>query len=313
VNKPTGPIDGKPTDSRSIFERATQVYDFGDALRGHVAPPIAPGVELGRPDFSMVPDKPEQVAEAIGPASRPRAQWTGPVHALDRVALAEAGFLLPDGPVTAIGEEFRIVKRALLSALDMAGETGARVLVCSALPGEGKTFCSVNLALSLAAEKDIEVLLVDADVASPAILSTLGLEGGPGFLDALADLMLAVEDCVLRTDIPSLAVLPAGRQSNNDTEYLASARMGALLGRLSAPGRLILLDSPPLLAASPASAIAQHVDMALMVVRADRTTECALRDAAGLLKACPKVQLMLNGVQFSASGRRFGTYYGTAQ
>jgi exopolysaccharide/PEP-CTERM locus tyrosine autokinase len=299
MNKPTGPLQDKAT----LLERASGLYDFGDALRGHVAPPIDAG--------SLPP--PPLVTQPDGSPSAPVAHpWSGPIEAIDRLALAEAGYVLPDGPVTGIGEEFRIVKRQLLSSVAVGDN---RVLVCSALPGDGKTFCAVNLALSLAAEKDMEVLLVDADFANPSVLTTLGLQGGQGFMDALADPTVAVEDCVIRTDIPGLAVLPAGRQTNNDTEYLASSRMELVLDRLAAgrPNQIILFDSPPLLAASPASVIAAHVGLALLVVRADKTSESALRDAAGLLKACPQVQLLLNGVKFSASGRRFGSYYGKGE
>src|SRR3546814_8263706 len=107
------------------------------------------------------------------------------------------------------------------------------------------TFCAINLALSMAAEKDVQVLLVDADFAKPSILSTLGLSGGAGLMDALADPSIHVDDCIIRTDIPTLSVLPAGRPTNEDTEYLASARTQAVLNSLTAPhpGRIVLFDS----------------------------------------------------------------------
>ena len=184
--------------------------------------------------------------------------------------------------------------------------------MCSALPGEGKTFCSVNLALSMAAEKDTEVLLVDADFAKPSVLSTLGLPGGPGLLDALSDPRVAVEDCILGTDIPGLFVLPAGNTSGSDTEWLAAARTAQVLDRLTSQtrGRIVIFDSSPVLAASPASALALHVGQAVVVVRADMTSEAALRDAIGLLSGCNDIKLLLNASHFSPSGRRFGTYYG---
>jgi protein-tyrosine kinase len=293
----------RASDKPSLLERATGVYDFGEALRGRAAPAL---------DTRDLPPPPVHAAEDVPFVAR---AWTGPVQALDRAALGEAGFILPDGPVSAISEEFRIVKRQLLGGVQADDPATRRMLLCSAQPGEGKTFCAVNLALSLAAEKDVDVLLVDADFANPSVLTALGLESGPGFMDALADPAIAVEDCVIRTDIPSLAVLPAGRPTNNDTEFLASARTEPLLDRLMAgnPNRIILFDSPPLLAASLASVLASHVGQALLVVRADVTSETTLRDAASLLKECPKVQLLLNGVKFSASGRRFGAYYGKEQ
>ncbi|MES1985085.1 MAG: exopolysaccharide biosynthesis protein [Pseudomonadota bacterium] len=299
------PIDLPKPSGNSLLERASNLYDFGAALRGPGMPPVVPQVI-------------EPVAHAADTVMAPARSWSGPLHPIDRDALETAGFVLPDGPVSGISEEFRIVKRQLLLGARDGEESvarGNRILVCSAHPGEGKTFCAVNLALSMAAEKDIEVLLIDADFAKPAVMSTLGLPDGPGFMDVLADPALSVEDCVVRTEFPSLAVLPAGGRTNNDTEYLASARTGHLLDALTAgnPNRILLFDSPPLLAASPAAVLAAHVGQALMVVRADKTTENALRDAANLLKACAHVQLLLNGVKFSASGRRFGNYYGKGE
>lgn len=286
------------TKPNSLFERAAEIYDFGAALRGRAAPTVNIPADL-------------PFAPPVYEAATQRApDWTGPVQSLDREKMTDAGYIQPDGPVTALSEEFRVLKRALLGQL-ANNPRGNRILICSAYSGEGKTFCAINLALSLAAEKDREILLVDADVAKPSITDALGITAGPGLLDALADPAIAIEDCVQRTDIPSLSILPAGQRSNNDTEYLASARTEALLARLTQgrPDRIILFDSPPLLLASAAAVLASHAAIALLVVRADSTPEGALRDAAGQLKGGPQVQLMLNAVQFSASGRRFGSYY----
>jgi MinD-like ATPase involved in chromosome partitioning or flagellar assembly len=140
----------------------------------------------------------------------------------------------------------------------------------------------------------------------------LGLPPGPGFLDALSDPSIRVEDLVMATDIPGLFVLPAGRQTTKDSEYLASARTAEVLDRLTrgAPGRMVVLDSPPALAASPAAELAKHVGQTLLVARADRTGRSALEDAVQLLGACPDIKLLLNAAHFSPSGRTFGTYYG---
>lgn len=291
----------------SLIERATEIYDFSAALRGRAAPAVE--VPQGMPVQPVVEGASVATPSHENAAIR-AADWNGPVQPIDRIALFEAGYLMPDGPVTAMSEEFRVLKRGLLSRI--AGHPrGNRILLCSALSGEGKTFCAINLALSLAAEKDREILLVDADFGKPGIPEALGLTSGPGLMDALTDPAIAIEDCVLRTDTPSLSILPAGRRSNNDTEYLASARTEALLQSLTEgrPERIVLFDSPPLLAASPAAVLASHVAIALLVVRADRTSEGALRDAANLLKDVADVELLLNGVRFSPSGRRFGSYY----
>ncbi|MFC3441116.1 AAA family ATPase [Sphingobium rhizovicinum] len=303
------PIKGRG----SLIERATEIYDFNAALRGRAAPAVEVPADLP-PVAAPFVAEPVAAAPIAAPSAAPAAfrapDWTGPVQPIDRIALSEAGFLRPDGPVTAMSEEFRLLKRGLLAQLQ-SDPRGNRILVCSAHSGEGKSFCAINLALSLAAEKDREILLVDADFGKPGIPAQLGLQAGPGLMDALADPAIAIEDCVIRTDIASLAVLPAGQRSNNDTEYLASARTEQLLRRLTEgrPDRIVIFDSPPLLAASPAAVLASHAAIALLVVRADKTSESALRDAAGMLKGGAQVQLLLNAVRYHGGGRRFGSYY----
>jgi Mrp family chromosome partitioning ATPase len=114
--------------------------------------------------------------------------------------------------------------------------------------------------------------------------------------------------------VPQLAILPAGTRSVSDTELLASDGARAMLDRLAAanPRRIVIFDSPPALAASPASVLALHVGQTMMVVRADRTSEEDLRAAVAALDGCEHIQLVLNAVSFQPSGRRFGSYYAQA-
>ena len=330
---PTGPDGAPPRKARraSLIERAGGSDDWHRVVAPAATAPlsesaasraVAPVAPFAAPAFdpaglpATAPLRDGPVAARLDASPAPQV-FRGTFHIIDRTHLRDQGLIEPEGPVTALLEEFRIIKRQLLltAAESRQAEDGVRaerILVSSALPGEGKTFCSVNLALSMAAEKDTEVLLVDADFAKPSVLSTLGLPGGPGLLDALADPRIAVEDCILGTDIPGLFVLPAGHASGNDTELLASARTVQVLDRLTAntPGRIVIFDSSPVLAASPASALALHVGQAVVVVRADMTSDAALRDAVGLLSGCDDIKLLLNAAHFSPSGRRFGTYYG---
>lgn len=292
------------------------------------ADPVVSQPDASQPAVSpFVPAAPV-AAEAVQPAVVPvparvppappvePVHFTGPLQTIDRAQLRLQGMIQPEGAVTRLLEEFRIVKRQILdtarASLARGGAMGQRVLICSPHPGEGKTFCAVNLALAMAAERDSEVLLIDADFAKPSVLSTLGLHAGPGFMDVLADPSVKVEDCVIKTDVPGLFVLPAGNQTNNDSEYLASTRTGALMERLTqgAPHRIVIFDSPPALAASPAAELAKHVGQAVLIVRADSTGQSALDDACQLLNGCPDIKLMLNAARFSPSGRKFGSYYG---
>jgi exopolysaccharide/PEP-CTERM locus tyrosine autokinase len=334
------PVPGK----RSLFERAEDVLGDGQfqpapvpqelaaASRRRVTRPVK--VEPAVIDDQLPPsrlregtgvgpsagDSPtpnpsrEREGDDVAPAAAPRIQFTGPRVAIDRARLRTQGLIQPEGAVTTLLEEFRLVKRQLLLAAreGRSREAAQRVLVCSPLPAEGKTFCAINLALAIAAEKDSEVVLVDADFAKPSIPAQLGFSAGAGLMDALADPKVRVEECVLSTDVAGLYVLPAGNPTAHDSEYLASGRTPEVLARLTqrAPNRMVIFDSPPALAASPASELAGHVGQALVICRADRTGMSALEDALSLLSACPDIKLLLNAANFSPSGRRFGTYYG---
>lgn len=275
---------------------------------------------MDEPVFESAPEPVQEDGAAPvyeeAPLPRPQAVALSASGArIDREMLTEKGLLVPGAPIGALAEEFRQVKRQLLQTARLVrksdGDRSRTVLVCSAKPNDGKTYCAINLAISMAAERDVEVLLVDADFAKPDVMNRLGLKDGPGLLDALADPWIDVEACVIRTDIPQLSLLPAGAKSNSDTELLASKRTGELIAELLAadPNRLVIFDSPPALAASPASVLAGHAGQVMLVVRADRTSEGDLRDAVAQLDGCDHIQLVLNAVSFVPGGRRFGSYY----
>jgi Mrp family chromosome partitioning ATPase len=336
---PRDPEDGPQHDS--LIERAAERFDFNRYIAGpklaDLPPPRRPVRAPARPKAAAPAPEPMPVpmpaparAPIVDAAPTPiAAPEVAPEPApepvvfssnrleIDREHLRTNGLIVPEGSVTALLEEFRIVKRQLLvQAAELrrqkAGSKAQRVLISSPHPGEGKTYCATNLALSIAAEKESDVLLVDADFAKPSILSSLGLPGGPGLMDALMDESADVADFVIATDIPGLWVLPAGDTSTSDSEYISSSRTAKILDRLTegAPNRMVIFDSPPALAASPAAELAKLVGQVLVIVRADSTGQGALEDAVSLLSACPNIQLLLNAAQFSPSGRRFGTYYG---
>lgn len=320
-----------PDPPRTLLERAESMFGLGGFKPASVPADLKKPVNRRARRVTPKPAAPDEAAEAdqaSQPGADPQAErvfdpgiedveFPDEIHPLDRESLARYGLIQPEGQVTQLLEEFRIVKRYVLQAVRQAHQAGSgalaqRVLVCSPHSDEGKSYCAVNLALALAAEKDCEVLLVDADFAKPSILKMLGLPRGPGFMDVLAREDLLVEDCVLATDVAGLYVLPAGNHTTSDSEYLASHRTAQVLDRLTrgAPNRIIIFDSPPALAASQAAELANHVGQAIVVARADRTGQSALEDALTLLSACPDLKLLLNAAHFSPSGRRFGAYYG---
>jgi Mrp family chromosome partitioning ATPase len=320
-----GKINRDGATPASLFERADAAFGLGP-VRAPVVPPV-PEAMLRAPtqvptqvepqvraapqsQLQAAPQVPVQPATPAPEAPRAVA-FCGPFAAIDRDHLRSGGLIVPEDPVTGLLEEFRIVKRELLAdarASDTA--LARRILVCSPHPGEGKTYCATNLAIALAAERGLEVLLVDADVVKPSVAKRLGIDAEQGLMDALADPSILPEKLVIATDIDGLFVLPAGTATALDAEYLASARTGEVLDRLTmgAPNRILIFDTPPALAASPAAELAAHVGQALLVVRADETSRAALEDAQQLLSACGDIKLLLNAARYSPSGRRFGTY-----
>lgn len=301
--------------SGSLLERASEMFDFNTFATPALQPiPVVEPAPILDLDPAAHEPGPIDLEAYVAP-SQPVRPVDGRRGAIDREALAGRGFIRPDSPVGGLAEEFRIVKRQLLrNRVALAAEKRHSILVCSAQARDGKSFCAINLALSLASEQDVDVLLVDGDFSKPEIVSALGLEDGPGFIDAIADPRADPEGFVIRTDIPGLSVLPAGRRADNVTELLASERTAQILARLGEdrPDRIVLFDSPPALMASPAAVLAGHVGQLLMVVRADTTTEADLREALALLAACPTVSLLLNAAALSFSGQRFGGYYGAS-
>jgi protein-tyrosine kinase len=325
-----GKINRAGAKPASLFERADNAFGLGqtraplvppvphvpEALR-RAAPPPQPRAAAPLPlaagsPAPAAPFTPQPAAAPAAVAAAPRAvAFGGPQVAIDRDHLRDNGLIVPEDAVTGLLEEFRIVKRELLADARAGNSPLARrILVCSPHPGEGKTYCATNLAIALAAERNLEVLLVDADVVRPSVLQRLGIEAQRGLMDALADPSIQPEKLVIRTDIDGLFVLPAGTATSLDAEYLASTRTGEVLDRLTegAPDRILIFDTPPALAASPAAELAAHVGQALLVVRADETSRAALEDAQQLLSACGDIKLLLNATRYSPSRRRFGAY-----
>lgn len=315
-----GKINREGARPASLFERADAAFGLDPRGNGIKLPPVAPVPQALRrpapapgPQVQPQPTAPQAAPEPAAPPPPRAVAFCGPSAHIDRTHLRDGGLIVPEDPVTGLLEEFRIVKRELLADARTGGSPLARrILVCSPHSGEGKTYCATNLAIALAAERGLEVLLVDADVVQPSITERLGIAAEEGLMDALADPAILPESLVIRTDIAGLFVLPAGHATARDAEYLASARTAEVLGRLTegAPDRILIFDTPPALAASPAAELAKHVGQALLVVRADETSRAALEDAQQLLSACGDIKLLLNAARYSPSGRRFGSYYG---
>ncbi len=287
----------------SLVERALKKLQ--DSSRSAPVPSVAVDTTSLKPAKSPVP----------APAQQPSPPRPSPakVVTVNRAALRAAGLLPPEHQERAIADQYRQIKRPLIANAIGRGvpklPNAHLIMTASALPGEGKTFTSINLAFSLALEKDVSVLLVDADVAKPHISHIFGVDKDPGLLDALLDESTDVETLILPTDVPHLSILPAGHRSDTATELLASAHMERIVAQLGArdPNRIVILDSPPLLLTSESRALASIVGQVVLIVRAGYTLQQAVLDAISHIGENKAVGLVLNQADTAPSE---GYYYG---
>jgi len=294
----------------------------GQGVQPKAANPAPQGVAVAEPPAPTGPSAPRADAPAIvaTPSGAPEAAPQRPAESgrrsktvqIDLVALAAAGYITPEAQRSQIADEFRVLKRPIIkNAQDGAGSTVARgncVMVTSALPSEGKSFLALNLALSIASEVDSTVLLVDADVANPNLLKRMNLPAAKGLLDLLTDGNSDVADVLLKTNVEKLSLLPAGSAHRRATEMLASTGMAELVEQMSTryPDRILVFDSPPLLATTEARVLASHMGQIIMVVEADVTTQATVLKALETIENCPVVLMVLN----KAPRTEVGGYYG---
>jgi len=242
---------------------------------------------------------------------------------LDFEAIAAQNLLTPNAPRSLLGDQMRVIKRPLIRNAFGKGAAklvhGNLIMVTSALAGEGKSFTTVNLAMSIAAELDHTVMLVDADVARPSISRMLGLESvdgsafGPGLLDVL-DGSAAMSDVLVRTNIDKLTILPSGTQHERATELLASDAMTHLLDEMARryPDRIIIFDSPPLLQTTESRVLASHMGQIVVVVHAGKTLQADVQSALATIESCPVRMMVLNQAH-ATSDRGYGYGYGYGQ
>ena len=227
--------------------------------------------------------------------------------------LHEHGFIRLDDSHSRIAEEYRSIKRPLvtnaLGARKRDIKNANLILVTSSIPGEGKTFTSINLAFSIAAELDKKVLLIDADVAKPSVSKVLGIESKVGLIDFLETDSLSLSDIILQTEIPGLRIITAGKSHKYSTELLASDKMIALSKELSErySDRIVIFDTPPLLATTQAEVLASQMGQIILVIGAELTSQSFVMESVKKLQSCSDVVLgLLNKAQRNLNAGYYG-------
>lgn len=322
ASKSPGEVEAAGGGDRAAVPRKTAIEALADRLAdASVRPPAAApsrasaaGVQAPAPLTGSAP------APQTGAPSARQATGAPEQVRIHLEAMRARGMVVPNSPSTPASQEFRVIKRPLLAnALGRSGQepvpNGKRIMVTSAFPGEGKSFCAINLAMSIASERDHGVILVDADVARPGIPRELGISAGAGLMDWLIDGRPDLSQLVLETNVDKLSILPAGRHHQDATELLASDAMSRLLEQLSErySDRIIVFDSPPLLVTTEARVLASYMGQIVMVVEAGRTPREAVSQALATLESNEIVGLVLNKAHnVETSGYYRGYGYGSA-
>ena len=231
---------------------------------------------------------------------------------IDMDRLRAMGMIPPADGQRRLATQVRVIKNKLLQAVRAENTARNRVvMVTSALSGDGKTFNSVSIALSLATEKDFHVLLVDGDVPKPNVGRLFGIQETEGLLDAARDPGIDPEQLIIGTDLPGLDLLSAGRGGADAAEIMSSARMREVIDQLAAdPERILVLDSPPLMLTSESAVMSHHAGQILLVVREALTPQRAVLDSIAMLGERTGISLVLNGV---AESKLEEFYYGYGQ
>ena len=238
------------------------------------------------------------------------------LYHVDRDALVEVG-LLPDAEhADRLAQEFRRIKRPIINSAFGIGIPDVLhanlIMLASALPKSGKTYCSINLAVSIARERDVGAVLVDADVLKPNISRVLGLESEVGLIDHLLDPSISLNDIIVPTDFHGIVVIPAGRQHAEATELLASRRMASFVAGLSErfSSRAVIVDTPPLLLTNEAQVLAEHMGQIVMVIEAGASTQDSVLEALDTLNRSKPINAILNKSRVGVFGDYGAGAYG---
>jgi len=264
-------------------------------------------------DTASKPAAPPPIVDQVPePAAKPAKRMT-----LNMEALRARGYLPEASKDQQFADHYRRIKRPLIEKA-MSGATAVGeprvMMVTSALPGDGKTFTSINLALSMALERDISVLLMDCDVAKRHVSEIVGLKEESGLLDALVDESVDIDSLVVQTNLGGLSILPAGRRVEATPELLSSNRMRQIIANLCNrnPRRILLLDSPPLLITNEGRTLVKIAGQVVLVIRAGHTPRHAVQDSMGLFDVQQTGGIILNQVEVSPIEGYYGYgSYGT--
>jgi exopolysaccharide/PEP-CTERM locus tyrosine autokinase len=296
---------------KSTIEKALQLQKEAEAARkAALAEEGESTAGQAESDNTSAPN--DLSSAAAGKVSKGVAS-SGETLEIDLERLENLGFVTLSDSRRLINEEYREIKRKLLSnAFGPLSSTLANsniIMVSSPRPGEGKTFTAVNLALSIAAEQDKTVLLVDADVLKPNVLRTLGLKGEKGLMDYLLGEVNDLSDVIYKTNVPKLRIIPAGSSHHRSTELLASSIMNETVNEFSKryADRVVIIDTPPMIGINESAILASFAGQAIIVVEEGRSKMQDIEKAAESLNPEMAIGFVVNkSIMTSAADGYYG-------
>lgn len=300
-----GAMSQTATDQPNAAEAATQTAE-------------TQAVEVAAPSEAEVQVEataPVPTAQPAAVATEASVKQSRQMLNIDLASLSERNFVSMSTERRLIYEEFRVIKRKLINnafgSLSSTLKHPNLILVTSSRPGEGKTFTSVNLALSIALEQDKTVLLVDADVLRPNVSRTLEISTQLGLTDYLSSNDVDVADIIYSTNVERLKIITAGKPHHLSTELLASDKMLELVQEFASryPDRIVIFDAPPLLGVNETSVMAGMCGQAVVVLEENKTKLHELDKALSLLPKELAVGFVINKAYYSRD-KGYGYGYG---
>lgn len=248
------------------------------------APPI---IETEAPAQVDAPPISEPTKTASSPSATSKASDIKPKDAISLENIQE-GYVSDTGRHV-INEEYRAIKRKVLNnafgPLAKTLNNSNIIMVTSPNPNEGKTFTAINLALSIALEKDKTVLLVDADVLRPSVMRMLDQPFENGLMEYLLNDVQDLSEIIHQTTLDTLRIIPAGKSHHLSTELLASEKMLETVNEFANryQDRVVIIDTPPLLGINETAILANLAGQAVIVVNEGKTSLTKLSQAVDQL------------------------------
>ncbi|WP_218310117.1 XrtA-associated tyrosine autokinase [Alteromonas antoniana] len=297
----------REAEARAKAEKASDTAQEQDA--GEVSEPVA--------SAETSAEKPVKSKKVTTASHADGAASTLVPFNIDLDRLVNNGHISLLGDRRQINEEYREIKRKLLAnafgPLAKTLHNSNIIMVSSSRPSEGKTFTATNLAMSIAAEQDKTVLLVDADVLKPNVLNTLGLERRKGLMEYLTGEVEDISDVLYPTNIDKLKIIPAGKSHHLSTEMLASQKMHETVDEFANryPDRIVIFDTPPLIGINESAVLANFAGQAVVVVEEGRAKLADIKLAVERLNPNMAIGFVVNKSTHTDSENSgyYGYYY----